>query len=407
MTTNYLFVDEYITIPRGDTLSFNFQVYGEETSLDDAIFTIKKNFDGDPSVQIKLGSGISDLGDGLYVVRIDPVETEDLPVGKYHYDLRLYKGSDVFTVLRGIYELVNDATRDDDVTTDLITKTITVNGTYKAHDEGALGFSQVTVNVPQAVLTTKSITANGTYNATSDDADGYSSVTVNVPPASATLITKNITANGNYSASSDSADGYSSVSVAVPASAVDTGTKSISSNGTHDVVGYASASVSVPNTYSAGDEGKVVSDGALVSQTSETYTTNDTYDTTLINSVTVNVSGGGGSSVCSGTFTPTENILAPSFNVGATISHFLVFPTTNIFGTQSVKMFWSAYTEFGATDVYSLTSNNTGAASVTRFYQDSWFTFSNGVVSCTNSGTSGAGNAGYWIAGATYQWYAW
>ena len=73
-----------------------------------------------------------------------------------------------------------------------------------------------------------------------------------------------------------------------------TGTISITQNGTTDVTNYASASVSVPNSYSASDEGKVVSNGALVSQTSDTVTANDTYDTTLINSLTVNVSGGGG-----------------------------------------------------------------------------------------------------------------
>ena len=39
-------------------------------------------------------------------------------------------------------------------------------------------------------------------------------------------------------------------------------------------------------------EGKVVSNGALVSQNAATYTQNNTYDTTLINSVTVNVGGG-------------------------------------------------------------------------------------------------------------------
>lgn len=108
----------------------------------------------------------------------------------------------------------------------------------------------------------------------------------------AVLKQKTVTQNGTYNASSDSADGYSKVTVNVPASAVDSGTKNITENGTHDVVGYAPASVSVPNSYSAGDEGKVVSGGALVAQTSDTVTTNDTYDTTLINSLTVNVSGG-------------------------------------------------------------------------------------------------------------------
>lgn len=74
-----------------------------------------------------------------------------------------------------------------------------------------------------------------------------------------------------------------------------TGTKSITANGTGiDVYSYQYADVAVPNSYSASDEGKVVSNGALVAQTSDTVTQNDTYDTTLINSLTVNVSGGGG-----------------------------------------------------------------------------------------------------------------
>ena len=81
------------------------------------------------------------------------------------------------------------------------------------------------------------------------------------------------------------------------------GTKNISitANGvtTEDVTNYASAQITanVPNTYAAADEGKVVSNGALVAQGSDTVTQNDTYDTTLISSLTVNVSGGGASGV--------------------------------------------------------------------------------------------------------------
>lgn len=84
---------------------------------------------------------------------------------------------------------------------------------------------------------------------------------VDVSGGGATLITKNISANGTYNASSDSADGYSQVNV------------------------------SVPNTYAAGDEGKVVDSGALVAQTAHadvTPTTSDqTIDTTLNNSLKV------------------------------------------------------------------------------------------------------------------------
>lgn len=76
---------------------------------------------------------------------------------------------------------------------------------------------------------------------------------------SATLITKTINENGTYSASSDNADGYSAVTV------------------------------SVPNTYTQSDEGKVVDNGALVAQTSSSTTSNGTVDTTTISSLTVNV----------------------------------------------------------------------------------------------------------------------
>lgn len=90
---------------------------------------------------------------------------------------------------------------------------------------------------------------------------GFNPVTVNVIP---NLQSKEITANGNYYPDS----GYE---------------------------GLSSVSVNVQNSYSQSDEGKVVSNGQLVAQTARAteITVNGTYDTTLNNSVTVNVSGGG------------------------------------------------------------------------------------------------------------------
>lgn len=83
---------------------------------------------------------------------------------------------------------------------------------------------------------------------------------------------------------------------AIPTGTTPTGTVNITQNGTVDVTDYASADVAVPNSYAAADEGKVVSNGALVAQTSRSseITANGTYDTTLNDEVTVNISGGGG-----------------------------------------------------------------------------------------------------------------
>lgn len=109
-----------------------------------------------------------------------------------------------------------------------------------------------------------------------------------------------------------------------------TGTININSNGSHDVTQYASAAVAVPNSYSASDEGKVVNNGALVAQTSDTVTENGPVDTTLINSLTVNVSGGGGTdnlaAFCNGTLSRLDDdnitgflvsLRGSSFNLGS------------------------------------------------------------------------------------------
>lgn len=149
---------------------------------------------------------------------------------------------------------------------------------------------------------------------------------------SATLIDKNISSNGTYNASSDNADGYKKVVV------------------------------SVPNSYSAGDEGKVVSSGALVSQTSATYDSNGTYDTTLKNSVTVDVASGwsaddianrsiSGNIVCS---TPTN--LYPYCFAYTGITSFSSDSLTNIDNYDSVAKFFYKDTSLTSISIPNATS---------------------------------------------------
>ena len=76
---------------------------------------------------------------------------------------------------------------------------------------------------------------------------------------------------------------------------VDTSLKPSSASFTYnkknEYIGYNEINVNVPNTYTSEDEGKVVNNATLVAQTamSGEITVNDTYDTTLYNSIVVNV----------------------------------------------------------------------------------------------------------------------
>lgn len=66
----------------------------------------------------------------------------------------------------------------------------------------------------------------------------------------------------------------------------------VTSNGTYTAPSnkaYSPVNVNVPNSYTQSDEGKVVNSGALVTQTSQSISSNGTYDTTLKNEVVVDV----------------------------------------------------------------------------------------------------------------------
>lgn len=132
---------------------------------------------------------------------------------------------------------------------------------------------------------------------------------------------------------------------------VPSGTKQIAQNGTHDVTQYASAEVNVPNNYTAADEGKVVSSGALVAQTSQTIDENGTYDTTTKNEVVVDVQSGGGITKAEGDFTIVSESNGNTFENFPVLTHNLhtrkiaviVYPTGKITGNAGYRNFYAAW----------------------------------------------------------------
>lgn len=101
--------DKYITMVKGDTLSFGVSFvdqYGEPVDITDAVFIAKKNYSDATGIFEKtLGDGIAKVDDGIYSVRVAPEDTADAESGRYYYQFRVMKNSDAYTIMRGIIEL--------------------------------------------------------------------------------------------------------------------------------------------------------------------------------------------------------------------------------------------------------------------------------------------------------------
>lgn len=101
--------DKYITMVKGDTLSFGIELAdetGAPVDITDAVFVARKTYNATASVFEKtLGNGITKVDDGIYSVRVAPEDTADNDAGRYYYQFKVMKNSDVYTIMRGIIEL--------------------------------------------------------------------------------------------------------------------------------------------------------------------------------------------------------------------------------------------------------------------------------------------------------------
>lgn len=101
--------DKYITMVKGDTLSFGVVLEddtGSPVNITGAVFVARKSYSATTSVFEKtLGNGITKVEDGIYSVRVAPEDTADNDAGRYYYQFKVMKNSDVYTIMRGIIEL--------------------------------------------------------------------------------------------------------------------------------------------------------------------------------------------------------------------------------------------------------------------------------------------------------------
>ena len=143
-----------------------------------------------------------------------------------------------------------------------------------------------------------------------------------------------------------------------------TGTKQITENGIHDVSSYAFAEVNIASYYS-------------------------------------------------GTYTPVENILKPTIDVGGTFDNFVLYSPTDVTGNgvKAIKGFMVSFepNSNDGTNNFGLTTNNGGTA-YAYFGESSnggnrIFRRNDTQFVVANNWSSGTG--GYFLGGHTYLWYDW
>lgn len=111
MRTNFKMENENITMVRGDTVSFNaelFDQYGDAVAVDTATFVCAERLGGSPIFTRTLNHGITQ-SDGMLTVRIAPENTSDIDEGIYYYDFKIGIEDDVYTLKRGSLSIEWDA----------------------------------------------------------------------------------------------------------------------------------------------------------------------------------------------------------------------------------------------------------------------------------------------------------
>ena len=104
------------TMARGDLYAIPFGIYIDNVlsteAMDEIYFTVKKNYQDKDFVFQKTvtGGGIATDGQGNYVVKILPEDTNELSVGSYDFDFEIVKMPSIKRTFAGTLELTREVT---------------------------------------------------------------------------------------------------------------------------------------------------------------------------------------------------------------------------------------------------------------------------------------------------------
>lgn len=278
------------------------------------------------------------------------------------------------------------------------------------------GYKPVTVAAISSTYVGSGITSRSSSDLTASGATvsvpaGYyaeaaskSVTTMSLPTAASASATSGYTSKATISRSTSDqyiniAPGYNSAGGYYKISAVPNGTEG-TPTATKGAVSNHSISVTPSVTNTAGyisggtktGTAVTVSASELVSG-SQTFTSNNTYDVTNLASVVVNVSGGGGggggtaAQVETATATPTYASTSISFTglLGEPTSFAVVSNADLATGASPWK---TAAVVYDGTDLHGQTIRNTSNAQVTYDGSSFSYTYNNGTLTITGSGTN-------------------
>lgn len=103
------------TMVRGDSKGYKFKRINKEgETISDTpstlFFTLKTSFNTEQAIVQKKLDQMSQTQDGYWHFRLNPEDTEDLPYGKYCWDIQVVQDGYKTTIARGYLELTNEST---------------------------------------------------------------------------------------------------------------------------------------------------------------------------------------------------------------------------------------------------------------------------------------------------------